>query len=180
MYRQKRFKLCLYILFILFCFLLLLLLVFLFVSCCKDTTSARKSLASFDELRVRINGVERPIGELCDVEVKRGYSTISRIDQQRRITITADADFHKVQPNRVIGALQGKIVERDAAGNPLPAFLPELMKEYPHIHIRWEGQREQEEESFNSMKIGFSVAMLGMFVLLTMQFKSYTQPFIIM
>ncbi len=142
--------------------------------------AARKSLASFDELRVRINGVERPIGELCDVEVKRGYSTISRIDQQRCITITADADFNKVQPNRVIGALQGKIVERDAAGNPLPAFLPELMKEYPHIHIRWEGQREQEEESFNSMKIGFSVAMLGMFVLLTMQFKSYTQPFIIM
>jgi len=38
--KQKRFILCLYILFILFCFLLLLLffvIVFLFVSYCKDT-----------------------------------------------------------------------------------------------------------------------------------------------
>lgn len=142
--------------------------------------AARKSLASFDELRVRINDVERPIGELADVEVKRGYSTISRIDQQRCITITADADYAKVQPNQVIGALQGTIVERDANGKPIPAFLTELTKEFPHIHIRWEGQREQEEESFTSMKIGFAVAMLCMFVLLTMQFKSYTQPLIIM
>ncbi len=142
--------------------------------------AARRSLASFDELRVRINGVERPIGELADVEIQRGYSTINRIDQQRCITITADADYTKVQPNKVIGALQGTLVERDADGNPLPAFLPELMKEFPHIHIRWEGQREQEEESFASMKTGFSVAMLCMFVLLTMQFKTYTQPLIIM
>ncbi len=140
----------------------------------------RRSLASFDELRVRINDVERPIGELADVEVKRGYSTINRVDQQRCITITADADYAKVQPNRVIGTLQGRIVERDAEGKPIPAFLPELMKKYPHIHIRWEGQQEQQQESFDSMKVGFAVAMLGMFVLLTMQFKSYTQPLIIM
>lgn len=142
--------------------------------------SARRSLASFDELRVRINGVERPIGELADIEIKRGYSSISRIDQQRSIQITADADYTKVQPNRIIGVLQGTIPEFDAEGKPVPAFLPELKKEFPHINIRWEGQREQEEESFNSMKIGFAVAMLLMFILLTMQFGSYTQPFIIM
>lgn len=142
--------------------------------------SARRSLASFDELRVRINGVERPIGELADIEIRRGYSTINRIDQQRSIQITADADYTKVQPNRIIGVLQGTIPEYDADGNVIPAFLPELQKEFPHINIRWEGQREQEEESFNSMKIGFTVAMLLMFILLTMQFGSYTQPFIIM
>jgi len=142
--------------------------------------SARRSLASFDELRVRINGVERPIGELADIEIRRGYSTINRIDQQRSIQITADADYTKVQPNRIIGVLQGTIPEYDADGNVIPAFLPELQKEFPHINIRWEGQREQEEESFNSMKIGFTVAMLLMFILLTMQFGSYTQPLIIM
>ena len=54
------------------------------------------------------------------------------------------------------------------------------MKEYPNIHIRWEGQREQEEESFASLKTGFAIAMVSMFILLAMQFKSYTQPLIIM
>ncbi len=140
----------------------------------------RRSLASFDELRVRIDDVERPIGELADVEIKRGYSTINRIDQQRSITVTADADYDKVQPNRIIGVLQGTIQEHDENGNVIPAFFTSLKEEFPHINIRWEGQREQEQESFDSMKIGFAVAMILMFILLTLQFGSYTQPFIIM
>ncbi len=140
----------------------------------------RRSLASFDELRVRINDVERPVGELADVEIRRGYSTINRIDQQRSITVTADADYAKVQPNRVIGVLQGSIQELDENGKAIPAFFTLLKEEFPHINIRWEGQREQEQESFDSMKTGFAVAMILMFILLTMQFGSYTQPFIIL
>lgn len=139
---------------------------------------ARRSIASFDELRVRVGGVERPIGELADVTIKRGYSTINRIEQMRAITISASADDTKISPNQVIADLKG--LTRDKNGVVQAGFLPELMKELPHIGIRWEGQREQEEESFASLKKGFAIAMVAMFVLLTMQFKSYSQPLIIM
>ncbi|MDO4574522.1 MAG: efflux RND transporter permease subunit [Planctomycetia bacterium] len=137
---------------------------------------ARRSLASFDELRVRIDGVERPIGELADVHIERGYSTINRIDQMRNVTIEAEVDDTRLSPNKIIRDLKG-----DAKDGTLEtAFLPQLLKEFPHVHIRWEGQREQEQESFDSLKVGFSIAIMVMFVLLTMEFKSYTQPLIIL
>ncbi|MDO4551649.1 MAG: efflux RND transporter permease subunit [Planctomycetia bacterium] len=153
---------------------------------------ARRSLASYDELRVRIGDVERPIGELADVKIKRGYSTINRINQQRAITITANIDDTKITANQVIRDLKGETKnQRQNAGfltgtaqaNDVTedtGFLPQLKKDFPHIDIRWEGQKEQEEESFNSLKFGFAAALLGMFVLLSMEFKSYTQPLIIL
>ena len=53
----------------------------------------RRSLADFEEIRIRtIDGAERPITELADVNVARGYSEINRIEQLRSITITADID----------------------------------------------------------------------------------------
>ncbi len=147
---------------------------------------ARRSLASYDELRVRIGDVERPIGELADVQIKRGYSTINRIDQQRAITITANIDDSKITANQVIRDLKGETVQQVTAGfgagntHIVQGFLPELLKEHPHVHVRWEGQREQQDESFASLEFGFAVALLGMFVLLAMEFKSYTQPLIIL
>jgi HAE1 family hydrophobic/amphiphilic exporter-1 len=53
----------------------------------------RKSLARFDDIRVDGgDGVQRPITELADVSVSRGYSEINRIDQKRSITISSDID----------------------------------------------------------------------------------------
>ena len=44
----------------------------------------------------------------------------------------------------------------------------------------WEGEQAQTAESFSSMMVGFGIALLCMFVLLTLQFRSYIQPLIIM
>jgi len=58
--------------------------------------------------------------------------------------------------------------------------MPDLLAEYPLVRVRWEGQREQSNESLRSLGVGFVVALFAMFVLLTMEFKSYFQPFIIL
>ena len=50
----------------------------------------RKSLARFDDILVDAgDGVQRPITELADVSVSRGYAEINRIDQKRSITISS-------------------------------------------------------------------------------------------
>ena len=46
----------------------------------------------------------------------------------------------------------------------------------PH---HWEGEQEQTRESLRSLGTGFVVALFAMFVLLTMEFKSYFQPLMI-
>ena len=58
--------------------------------------------------------------------------------------------------------------------------MPDLLKKYPGLQIRWEGQQEQDTESVGSLMIGLAVAMLATFVLLTVEFTSYGQPLVVM
>ncbi len=130
----------------------------------------RKTLASFDEIRVRTDdGKEYPITELADVTVRRGDSEINRVDQMRSITITSDLN------EAVAGANARKTVQ-DLREN----FMPTLFEKYPNVRVRWEGQAEQTRESVGSMIRGLVIALLAMYVLLTMQFSSYLQPLLIM
>ncbi len=132
----------------------------------------RHTLAGFNDIRVRTgDGIERPLTELADIEVVRGYSKINRIDQSRAVTITADVDETVGSAHRIVAAL------RDPK---LPDGLPEILADYPGIRVRWEGQQEQEEESMSSMFAGFAVAMLAMYVLLSIEFKSYIQPILVL
>ncbi|MEZ6127613.1 MAG: efflux RND transporter permease subunit [Planctomycetaceae bacterium] len=128
----------------------------------------RNSLANFGDIRVDSgDGIQRPITELADVKVTRGYSEINRINQRRSITVSADVDENVANANDIVGALRA-------------GFVPELLKKYPTLRVRWEGQQEQDTESVSSLMIGLGVALLAMFMLLTMEFNSYGQPLVVM
>jgi hydrophobic/amphiphilic exporter-1 (mainly G- bacteria), HAE1 family len=128
----------------------------------------RNTLASFDDIRVRSDdGAERPITELAEIDVERGYSEINRVNQLRSITVTADMD-------EAIG--NAELVRTKLKDE----FLPALLKEFPHVQVRWEGQAAQSAESMRSLFSGFVVAVLVMFVLLTLEFKSYLQPCLVL
>lgn len=131
----------------------------------------RQSLARFDQIRVRgDDGAERPITELAEVNVARGYAEINRINQKRSITVTADVDQTKKTGANASQILQG--LQQD--------FFPKLAAKYPAVSVRVEGQAEQQQESVSSLFEGFGIAFLAMFVLLTVEFRSYVQPLIIM
>ena len=59
-------------------------------------------------------------------------------------------------------------------------LVPELLAKYPSLRFRWEGQQQETAESFSSLVIGFTIAMLAMYLLLVFEFSSYLQPFIIL
>ena len=129
----------------------------------------RRTLATLDEIRVAgPDGVSRPISELADVSVVRGYSEINRLGQRRSITVTADIDVAK-------SSLTSSQITADMERR----LMPGLLAEFPEVRVRWEGQREQTNESLQSLGVGFVVALFAMFVLLTMEFKSYFQPLLI-
>ena len=128
----------------------------------------RRSLADFDEVRVRGNdGVEYPITEIADIEVKRGYTTISRHSQMRSITVSADVEEGKANAQNITSQLKAQ-------------FLPQLMKDYPGVKVRWEGREDMKNESMGSMYVGFVVAMFAMYIILSLEFKSYVQPLLIL
>lgn len=129
----------------------------------------RRSLAQFDEIRVRAGGVERPITELANITVERGYSQIHRLNQLRAIAITADVDEAIVNSQKVVGDLK-------------TTFLPKLLSDprYADIQLSWEGAQESTNESIAAMIRGLLIALIAMFALLTLEFRSYFQPIMIM
>lgn len=135
----------------------------------------RRSLTNLEEIRIRTNdGLERPLTEVADVEIVRGYSEINRVDQLRSITVSADVDEDVANAREIIEGTSGK-----------PGFKNGFVKnvlnvEYPNVKVRWEGQQQQTSESVGSLLRGLMIAMLGMFVLLVVEFKSYLQPLLVM
>ncbi len=128
----------------------------------------RRSLADFEEIRIRTgDGAERPLTELAEVSVQRGYAEINRVDQLRSITVTADVDEAKGNAEEVVRDLESKV-------------MPGILAAHPSVTVRWEGQKEQSRESMSSLGRGFVVAIFLMFVLLTLAFRSYLQPMIIL
>ncbi len=128
----------------------------------------RRSLANLEEIRVRTtDGIERPITELAEIKVVRGYNEINRLNQKRSITVSADIDELEANSRQIVKTLQTD-------------FMPDLLEKYPGLSVDWEGQQEQTQESLSSLFRATGVALSIMFALLTFQFKSYLQPFIIM
>lgn len=128
----------------------------------------RNSLAALNEIRVDAgDGVQRPISELAQVDVVRGYSEINRINQRRSITISADVEEGRGNAENIVNDLQA-------------TFLNKQLADHPWLSIRWEGQQEQRAESLASLVTGMGVALIAIYVLLTIQFNSYIQPAIVM
>ncbi len=135
--------------------------------------------------------VEIPIGELADIKVVRGYSEINRVDRMRSITVSADVDAAQnnaydivnelknedrfsAKVGRAIATLFGREARKESG------FIDRLTAKYPAVKVRWEGQEEQRKESMGSLFRGAAVAILVMFCLLTLEFRTYLQPLLIL
>jgi len=134
----------------------------------------RKNMEAFEQIRIRDNqGIERPLLEVADIEDQRAYSEINRLNQRRSVTVSANVDQDKTNAREVIQEMKDD-------------FIPGLIERFNdrsdggNFAINWEGEQAQNEESLSSMAAGFMIALLCMFVLLTLQFRSYVQPMIIL
>ena len=129
----------------------------------------RRSFAALDDVRVKgPDGIARPLGELADTKVARGYSEINRLGQKRSITVTADIDSaSSLTSGQVTEELERRLA-------------PVLKDEFPAVRVRWEGEQEQTNDSLRSLGMGFIVSVFTMFVLLTIEFRSYLQPLLIL
>ncbi len=128
----------------------------------------RQTLSSFEEMRIRTaDGREIPLEEVAEVYPGRAYSIINRVDRNRTITVVSDIDEAVANASNIVADLKAN-------------FLPRLVKRYPGIRYDLEGQEKRTQESLDSLKSGYILAMMGIFLLLATQFRSYIQPIIIM
>ncbi len=128
----------------------------------------RRSLHDLSDLRVHTrDGFEVPFSEVAATEEGRGYASIRRVDGRRSVNITADVDITQMEPNKLITSLEAN-------------DLPELAAEFPGLQHSFQGARQEQELTLNSMYRAFLVAMVMIYALLAIPFGSYIQPFIVM
>lgn len=118
----------------------------------------------FEELIVQTpSGAEMPIGAVAEIERGKSYTEIVRIDGRRAVAVTADVDQVEGNANEVAASLTKET-------------LPALQKEFPQLSWRMGGEQREQEESMRSLMIGMLIAVLAMYALLGIAFKSYVQP----
>ena len=134
---------------------------------------ARTNMESFENIRIRDNSErEWPLTQVAEVEFKNSFSEINRINQRRSVTVTADVDSKETNARK----LNEEMRKTD---------LPNLIASFndannASMSFSMEGEQAQTQESANSMFIGFGIALLCMFIVLTLEFQSYVQPLIIL
>jgi multidrug efflux pump subunit AcrB len=128
----------------------------------------RRSIAGIEDMRIRtMDGQEIPIEEVADITPGRSYSVVNRVDRKRTISVLSDLDEDIANASVIVADLKAN-------------FLPGLVERYPGITFALEGQEKRTRESLDSIKSGYFLAMMGIFLLLASQFRSYIQPVIIM
>jgi multidrug efflux pump subunit AcrB len=130
--------------------------------------SERRSLGDLEDMRIRTpDGTEVPFAAAAEFTLGQGYSTITRIDRQRVVTVRADVDRNVTTPEAVINSL--------AAGP-----LPEIVAGYRGVGYSFTGEQEERAEAFGGLIQLFPMALLIMFAILAIPLRSYLQPLIIM
>ncbi len=127
----------------------------------------RRSMADVDSIRIRTpTGEEVPLATVANLRMDEGYTTITRQNGRRRIRVTADVFTEVTTPNDVLSKMD--------------PFLASIPADYHGVSASVEGEQADNAESMSSLKVGFPLAILGIFLIIATIFRSYLQPVVIM
>ncbi len=127
----------------------------------------RNSVADIESFRVAVPGGFTSLGAIADASFTEALAQIRREDGRRKVTISAD-----VNEDVVTGQEVTDLVERE--------ILPDILADFPTLQYKFGGQQEQQLESFGDLGSAFMLALVVIYALLAIPFKSYTQPMVIM
>ncbi len=127
----------------------------------------RQSLDNLYNMYIRTpQGAEVPFSEVANISPGRSPTTIYRIDRQRVVNVTSDA-------NKETADIEA--IKRD-----LNAYMKELKAIYPDIDYSLEGEAREQADSFASLGWGLIGVLFVIYALLAIPFRSYIQPLIVM
>ncbi len=130
--------------------------------------SERRSISDLENMRIRTpSGDEVPFNSVAEVSYGQGYSTISRLDRERTVTVSSDLDPERVEPQQIIETMSEE-------------YIPALLSRYPGVKYGLEGSSQDQVEFLSKIMTALVVAMFLIYALIAIPLRSYAQPLIIM
>ena len=128
----------------------------------------KDSLADLDYFTISTPaGDQIPLNSIATLKQDRGYSRINRIDGLRTISITGELDSRIANTNEILADTQKR-------------FIPGFLERHPNIKLSLEGENKEAGKTQKSMVMGFLIGLIGVFLLLSFQFRSYVEPLVVM
>ncbi|WP_111495633.1 efflux RND transporter permease subunit [Marinobacter bohaiensis] len=126
-----------------------------------------KSSVAVSSFMIRTEGGQYvPLDQVARIEPGTSLTSIRRENGRRVMPVSANVEPIE-QTNRVLATLRGEL-------------LPQLMQDFPGLSYSFGGRQESMRDSINSFYSTVTLALLVIFVLLALPFRSYTQPLIVM
>jgi len=127
----------------------------------------RASEQTLQDLMIRTPaGTFVPLPEVAETTRGRAYKTIDRRNGRRVVQVSAD-----VTPRAAAGEILADLRQNE---------LPTLLGDHPGLTYSFEGHHAEISESMGTLVVTFALALLAMYALLAVPFRSYVQPLIVM
>jgi multidrug efflux pump subunit AcrB len=108
-----------------------------------------------------------PLSVVADVQEVRGWARINRVDRQRTVTLQGDVDRTQANAQELLG-----IAKTD--------FIPRLLERYPDITFDIQGESKESAKTGQSIVRNVLLGLIGVYMLLALQFKGYLAPLTVM
>jgi multidrug efflux pump subunit AcrB len=135
----------------------------------RYSSDERKSVDHFSNIRIRTrDGREVPFDAVAEAIYVDGYSKIQRVDRNRVAVVSAEiATGAGVDADKVTEAI-------------LHDKLDSWKQKYPGFEIKKDGAQQEKEDFGKAMVFAWIGTILVIYALMTLPFRSFWQPFIIM
>lgn len=117
-------------------------------------------------LIVTPTGARVPLNSIATLAKGSSPAQIKRKNSTQVVTIGA-----AVEPRSMIPSIQSTLETQ---------YFPEISARYPSVDIGYGGRQADNSKSLSSLKDGLIFALIAIYILLAIPFKSYKQPLLIM
>lgn len=113
------------------------------------------------------NGSLVPFGVVAELVSARDFAVLQQINGVPTVTVTGDVDTAVSNADEIVRDTQAQ-------------FVSELFARYPGLELEVRGQNAEAATTINSMVNGLLLGLIGVYLVLSFQLRSYVEPVVVM
>ena len=127
----------------------------------------RNSIDDLKAYRIRTPEGFVPLGEVADLTEGTSPTSINRRNGRRIIAVTASVDSGVITSNEVNSYITSTL-------------MPSIQQRYPDLTHDFGGEQREQARTAPAIIMNFFYALVAIYAMLAIAFKSYTQPLVVM
>ncbi|MEM9228824.1 MAG: efflux RND transporter permease subunit, partial [Pseudomonadota bacterium] len=126
------------------------------------------NLTELEEFPIILSdGAQTSLSSVADISLAASYPTITRSNGMAVARIQGKIDRSATTSTAISGVVTGVLG-------------PQIMQQFPGVEIRIGGATEEQQQSQSSILSALLLGLVGVYLVLAFQFRSYTLPVIVM